>query len=416
MALNFLLEGEEYQVAHVIAHHVAIGGDDHHLQTVDLLELRRFRVGGAGHAGELFIQAEIILEGDGRQGLILVLNLHPFLGFDRLVQALGPAPAGHGAAGELVHDHYLTVLDDVIHVLLKQHAGTQGGVEMMHQGEVGGVVEALTFRQHAGLGQQLFEVFVTFLGEMHLLLFFVHRVVAGTVLLLLFAEFGHDGVHLQVQLGIVVRGSGNDQRRARLIDEDGIHLIHHRRMQVALHLLLDAEGHVVAQIIETEFVIGAVGDVGVIGGALFVRVHTADTDAHTQAEEVIELAHPFGVAARQIVINRDHMHALAGQGVEIGEQGGDQGLAFAGAHLGDLAVVEHHAADELDIEVAHVQHPLARLARHGEGLRQQIVQLGPVGQALPELVGLATQLGVVQRLDLGLQGIDLIRYLGQTLD
>jgi hypothetical protein len=40
-------------------------------------------------------------------------------------------------------------------------------------------------------------------------------------------------------------------------------------------------------------------------------------------------------------------------------QRGDQGLALAGAHLGDLALVQHHAADQLHVEVAHAEHARA---------------------------------------------------------
>ena len=63
------------------------------------------------------------------------------------------------------------------------------------------------------------------------------------------------------------------------------------------------------------------------------------------------------------------MHALTGQGIQVGRQGGYQGLALTGAHLGNLAIVQHHAADQLHIEVAHVQHPSGGLAHRGKGLR-----------------------------------------------
>ena len=68
-----------------------------------------------------------------------------------------------------------------------------------------------------------------------------------------------------------------------------------------------------------------------------------------------------GVAPGQIVVDCHDMHTLAAQCIEIGRKGGYQGLALTGAHLGDLAIVEHHAADQLDIEVAHAQHPPRRL-------------------------------------------------------
>jgi hypothetical protein len=38
--------------------------------------------------------------------------------------------------------------------------------------------------------------------------------------------------------------------------------------------------------------------------------------------------------------------------------------------------VQHHAADELDVVVPHVEHALAAFAAHGEGLDQHVVELG----------------------------------------
>ena len=62
--------------------------------------------------------------------------------------------------------------------------------------------------------------------------------------------------------------------------------------------------------------------------------------ADAQAQEAVELAHPVGVALRQVVVDGDDVHALACQRVQVHRQRGDQRLAFAGAHLGDLALVQ----------------------------------------------------------------------------
>ena len=90
------------------------------------------------------------------------------------------------------------------------------------------------------------------------------------------------------------------------------------------------------------------------------------------------------------------MHALAVQGVEVGGQGRHQRLALAGLHLGDAALVQHHAADQLHVEMALAQRALGGLAHHGERLDQQVVQGLAGGQALPELVGLGAQRLVVE--------------------
>ena len=97
------------------------------------MELLGLGVGGAGHAGQLLVHAEVVLEGDRGQGLVLVLDLDAFLGLDRLVQAVGPAAARHEAAGELIDDEHLAFLDHVIHVPLEQGMGAQRLLHMMER-------------------------------------------------------------------------------------------------------------------------------------------------------------------------------------------------------------------------------------------------------------------------------------------
>ena len=110
-----------------------------------------------------------------------------------------------------------------------------------------------------------------------------------------------------------------------------------------------------------------------------------------EAEEPVDLAHPVGVALRQVVVHRDDMDALAGQRVQIGGQGGDERLAFAGAHLGDLAVVQHDAADKLHVEMAHMQRALGGLAHDRERLGQQLFQRRALRDTVAEFLGFRTE-------------------------
>jgi len=57
----------------------------------------------------------------------------------------------------------------------------------------------------------------------------------------------------------------------------------------------------------------------------------------------VELAHPVGVARREVVVHRHDVHALTGQGVQIDRQCRHEGLALAGLHFGDPAEVQRHA-------------------------------------------------------------------------
>ena len=100
------------------------------------------------------------------------------------------------------------------------------------------------------------------------------------------------------------------------------------------------------------------------------------------------------------------MHAFAGERIEIDGERGDQRLAFAGLHLGDAALVQHHAADHLHVEMALADGALGALAHGGERLGDQIIEIGAVAQALAEDFGAPPQLVVRERHRLGLERID----------
>jgi hypothetical protein len=98
-------------------------------------------------------------------------------------------------------------------------------------------------------------------------------------------------------------------------------------------------------------------------------------DADREAQEAIDSPHPVGVALGEVVVDRDDVNTLAGQRIEIRRKCGDQRLALARSHLGDLAVVERDTAQQLNIEVPHRERALAGLTNHGERLRQDCVEL-----------------------------------------
>ncbi len=80
------------------------------------------------------------------------------------MQAFGIAAAFHHAAGELVDDDDLVVLDDVIDVAGEQRVGAQRLVGVVHQRDVADVVERALLQQ-ADARQQLLDMLGAFLGE-----------------------------------------------------------------------------------------------------------------------------------------------------------------------------------------------------------------------------------------------------------
>ena len=161
-----------------------------------------------------------------------------------------------------------------------------------------------------------------------------------------------------------------------------------------------ADDQVVAQVIEPVLVVGAVGDVRAIGlrpragaeglqplvGGVIGRIEEERgvvlNDADGQSQRMVQLRHPLGIALGEVVVHGDEMDALAFERIQIDRQRRDQGLAFAGLHFRDAAPVQNHAADELHVEVPHVQPAAGHLAADGEGFGQDVVERLAVGQAL----------------------------------
>src|SRR5450755_3967939 len=378
--------------------HRHVGRDGHDAELVDLVELIGFGDGRTGYAAELFVEPEVVLQGDRRERLILVLDLHAFLGLDGLVHALVVTPAVQDAAGELVPDEDLAVHHDVVLVLLVPLLGLDRVVEEADQGGVHRVVQVVD-------AEGVLDLLHPGLQDANRLLLLIDLVVALAVLTP--AQPRRDLGELRVPPRALLGGAADDQRGPRLVDEDRVHLVYDREIVATLHTVVQAPGHVVAQVVEAELVVGAVGHVGRVLLAALLGLHLGKDHAYFEAEELVHPAHPLGVALGQVVVDRDDVHAVAGQRVQVGRQHGGQGLALTGPHLGDVAQVHRGAAHELDVEVALAQRALGSLADGGERLRHQLVQRLAVGAALPELVGHAAQLGVAHRDEIVLDGVDL---------
>jgi hypothetical protein len=133
----------------------------------------------------------------------------------------------------------------------------------------------------------------------------------------------------------------------------------------------------------------------------------SEDDAGLEAEQAVDAAHELGLVLGEVVVDRHDVHALALEGVEVGRQGGDEGLALTGLHLRDVAEVQGRAAHELDVEVALAEGALGRLADRRERFRQDVVQGLAVGEALAEDIGLGAQLGVAEAREVLLDGVHL---------
>ena len=436
-----------------------VGRDGHHVELVDVPQLLSLRLGRAGHAGQLVVHPEVVLERDRGVRLGRGLDADALFGLDGLVQSIGVAAPLHDAASLLVDNLDLVVHDHVVHVLLEQGVRLE---QLVHGVEAGGFDSLLAEQRlpllllhsigilrgidghegagHIGHGEEVVVLHVgrqgrnALLGQFDLVLLLVDDeeelligfrhgalvvlqivclglehllpdallaqelderlrlgqaavgaeqgeppsadgLLVGTVrtelllglrnepvdrLTLLLDELNHLRLKLlEFVLVALGCGTGDDQRSPRLVDEDAVHLVHDGVMVLSLHELVRTHGHVVPEVIEAELVVGAVNNVATVSRSALLRVRLVPIDAvHGQPVELEDGAHPFTVPAGQVIVHSHEVDPPASQRIQENRQCGHQGLALSRLHLGHLAPVEGHAADELDVVMDHV--PLDR--------------------------------------------------------
>src|ERR1700761_6402107 len=149
--------------------------------------------------------------------------------------------------------------------------------------------------------------------------------------------------------------TADDQRSTRIVDQYAVHLIHHRIMVLALYHLIRRMHHIVTQIIETEFIIGTIGNVCTISlpARLAVRLVFVDT-IHRKTQPLEDRTVPFGVTTGQIVIHRHDMNPFTSECVEIGGKRGHKRLTFTRGHFRDLSLMQYRPTDKLNVIMHHV--------------------------------------------------------------
>ncbi len=280
-----------------------------------------------------------------------LIDRHPFLGLNRLMQPLAPVTIGHRSARELVYNDDLVLHHHVVLVAAEAVVGLQRLFDVFVQ---------LVHRMAVLTGRRVGEAHPLLAGVSQLQLVLLH--VEGKVV----AEFHLHGDRVRpLEDDALVRRGGacrlaDDERRARLIDEDAIGLVHKgevvRPLGGVIQRGLGAAGHprrperrfrpfgagnleAVAQEVEPELAGRAVGDVAAVGrGALRVG-HLHLDGARCQAERFVDGTQQVAVALGQVVVDRGDVDTLALQRVEEDGQCGGERLALAGGQLGQAALV-----------------------------------------------------------------------------
>ncbi len=405
----------EDEVVVVGARDSHVGRDLDDVQPVDLDELLLLGLGRTGHAAELLVEAEVVLERDRRQRDVLFLDRDALLRLDGLVEAFAPAPAFHDPARELVDDLHLAVLDHVVVVAVVERLGLQRLDHVVDELRVPGVVEVLDperalVLRHTGLGRRDRLVLLVVLEVRVGVLPLAVRVVRDRV------EALRDPSEVVVDLGGGLRLAGDDQRRPCLVDQDRVDLVHDRVAVTALDDPFERDGHVVAQVVEAELGVRAVGDLGVVGlFSLGERHHVLD-EGGAHAELLVDRPHPACVALREIVVDRDQVNAVARERVQVEGLRRHERLTFTGLHLCDVALVEDDAAHHLDVEWPLTERPLRGLANGRIGVEEQLLERLAVVVTLLELCRLGGELLVGELFEVRLERCDVLGLGLQALE
>ena len=123
---------------------------------------------------------------------------------------------------------------------------------------------------------------------------------------------------------------------------------------LALYQVFRTDGHVVTQVVETEFVVGTESNIGHISPATSFRVRLMLIDTvYAQAMEHIKRAHPFRVTLSQVIVHGYHVHTVSSKCVQEHRQGSHQSLTFTGCHFRNLTLVQNDTTEQLYIIVYH---------------------------------------------------------------
>ena len=111
------------------------------------------------------------------------------------------------------------------------------------------------------------------------------------------------------------------------------------------------------------------------------------------AEPLEDGAVPLRIALGEVVVDRDEVHVRRpSSALRYSGRLGDERLSLTRLHLGDVALVEHDAAHQLNVEEPLTRLALARLAHRRERLVEDVVERFAVCEPLPELGRLRVEL------------------------
>ena len=168
------------------------------------------------------------------------------------MKTIRPATARLEAASEVIYDDYFAVLNNVVLVFNLGDFRREGVLHIVD------LVVVLRVVKVGGVGPFL-HLGDAFDGQRYRLGSLVYSEVSLTI------QTGHQLGEALVELYRLFRRAADDQRGSGFVDEDVIDFIHDGVVQLSLHAVGLVQGHIVPEIIETEFVVSAIGNVCPVG-------------------------------------------------------------------------------------------------------------------------------------------------------
>ncbi len=379
LALHTAVNG----VRAVQTNHRLIGWNFHHVQSVYFTELVFLCQCRTRHTRKLTVHTEIVLEGDGCKCFVLLLHLYALFCLDCLMQTIGIPSARHEASGKGIYNHNAFFVHHVIHISVHTSVRTDCLIDMMGNHGVFRIGQIIQPEKSLGF-------FNTRRRQNGVVCFFVndivgiHIIVAFLLIQFFYHKFSHgarQSLGLFVKVGSRLSGARNNQRCSRLVNENGIHLVHNGKYMPALRHLLLIYDHVIPQIIESELIVGSIGNIGTVSFLFLRRGLPMYHQSRGQAHKGIYTPHFFRTHTRQIIIDGYNMYTFSRQSVEISRKRCNQGFTFSRFHLGNTALVQYDTAQKLNMERSFLKDTVICFAHCGKGIRQNIVQSLPCGKA-----------------------------------
>ena len=123
----------------------------------------------------------------------------------------------------------------------------------------------------------------------------------------------------------------------------------------SLNLVLLVRNHIVTKIVKAHLVVRSVGYISGVSCLTLIVVKSVNDKAYLETHELIELAHPLGVTACKVIIDRNNVNSVTRKSVEVSGEGSNKSFTFTCFHFGNTSLMKNNAADDLNREMLHAK-------------------------------------------------------------